>query len=785
MDEQNKEKFLEEIPQNLPVIPTIDVLVFPNMVVPLLVLDEKIIHGIKEAIEDKKMVLLLAARHQEEGYNGPIGVQDLYEVGTVATIMRAMDLPDGGIKVLTQGVVRARVDEISTDDDVLHAYITAVPFEESTQPKEVLEEKIKKIASMGEKITESAGFLGADFHAILSQMQDPERMITFILSHLNLRIDQAQGLLEKQSLDELVDGAYECLQNYLEVAKVEEQIRTDTREQINKSQREYYLREQLRAIQKELGEEGDSELEIFKQKIANMSLTDEAKTEATRQIRRLERTSSDSLEATVLRNHLEWLLAMPWGIETKEKIDIKRAKQVLDADHYSLNLVKDRILDYLAVMALKEDCHAPILCLSGPPGVGKTSLGRSIAHSMGRNFARLSLGGVHDESEIRGHRRTYVGALPGRFVQAIRRAGSSNPLIMIDEIDKIGATGKGDPSSALLEVLDPEQNNTFYDNYLGVHFDLSKVMFVATANNLLTIPGPLRDRMEIIQLAGYTYEEKMEIAKRHLIEKAIEKSGLTDKGIIFSSVVLSELVHGYTHESGVRELERQIQKLCSKYARAFLEGSKKISFTLKNLPDFLGPRINPAEELLHKNKVGVTNGLAWTPVGGEVLQVEAVLMLGSGKLILTGQLGDVMKESAQAAVSYARAHAEEFGIDRKVFTEYDLHIHLPAGAIPKDGPSAGITLLSSIFSVLTQRPVNCDFAMTGELNLQGNVLPIGGLKEKILAAKQYGLTNVLLPKQNKKDMIALDGVEKGVKIHWVEHVDEVLNFVLLPNSKRI
>lgn len=781
MDEPKK--FLEEIPQVLPVIPTIDVLVFPNMVVPLLVLDEKIINGVKEALDGSKMVLLLAAKSQEGGYQGPIGVQDLYSVGTVATIMRAMDLPDGGIKVLTQGIVRARADEISPDQDILRASITSIPFEKSNQPPEALEGKIRKIAAMGEQVTEAAGFLGADFQAILSQMDDPERMITFILSHVNLRVDQAQNLLEKETLDELVDSAHECLSSYLEVAKVEEQIRTDTREQINKSQREYYLREQLRAIQKELGEEGDSELETFKKKVAQMPLTDEAKTEATRQIRRLERTSPDSLEATVLRNHLEWLLAMPWGVETKEKIDIKNAKEVLDNDHYGLNLVKDRILDYLSVMALKEDCHAPILCLAGPPGVGKTSLGRSIAHSMGRNFARLSLGGVHDESEIRGHRRTYVGALPGRFVQAIRRAGSCNPLVMIDEIDKIGASGKGDPSSALLEVLDPEQNGSFYDNYLGVHFDLSKVMFVATANNLLTIPGPLRDRMEVIQLAGYTYEEKLEIAKRHLISKAIEASGLDDKGIAFVDEVISELIHGYTHESGVRELERQIQKLCSKYARAFLEGDTKVSFTMENLPDFLGPRVNPAEELLHQNKIGVTNGLAWTPVGGEVLQVEAVLMPGSGKLILTGQLGDVMKESATAAVSYARAHADEFGIDRKVFTDYDLHIHLPAGAIPKDGPSAGITLLSSIFSVLTKRPVNCEFAMTGELNLQGNVLAIGGLKEKILAAKQYGLTNILLPKQNKKDMIALDGVDKGVNIHWVDHVDEVLNFVLLPDSK--
>lgn len=783
MDKKSKSKIFEEIPKELSVIPTIDVLVFPNMVVPLLVLDEKIINGIRKAIDGNKMVLLLAAKPQDDGYQGPIGVDDLYSMGTVATIMRAMDLPDGGIKVLAQGVVRAKVDNISHDEDVLSASVTPVPFEKPKEPKELLERKIREVAALGERLNETAGFFGADFQTVLSQMQDPERMITFILSHLNLRVDQAQELLEKESLNDLINEAYKCINSQLEVVKVEEQIRTDTREQINKSQREYYLREQLRAIQKELGEELDTELEVFKKKVEELPLTEEAKVEANRQIRRLERTSPDSLEATVLRNHLEWLLAMPWGVETEDQISIKKAKEILDSDHYGLNIVKDRILDYLSVMALKKDSHAPILCLAGPPGVGKTSLGRSIASCMGRNFARLSLGGVHDESEIRGHRRTYVGALPGRFVQAIRRAASCNPLVMIDEIDKIGASGKGDPSSALLEVLDPEQNDSFYDNYLGVHFDLSKVMFVATANNLMGIPGPLRDRMEIIQLSGYTCEEKVEIARKHLVPKAISAAGLEDKKIAFDPIVIGELVHGYTHESGVRELERQVQKLCSKYARGLLEEEKSLTFTTQNLPVYLGPRLVPEEDANHENKVGVTNGLAWTPVGGEVLQVEAVLMPGSGKLILTGQLGDVMKESAQAAVSYARAHADEFKIDRKLFTDYDLHIHLPAGAIPKDGPSAGITLLSSIFSVLTKRPVNCEFAMTGELNLQGNVLPIGGVKEKILAAKQYGLNNVLLPKKNQKDIMVLDGAEKGMNILWVENVEDVLQHVLLPSGE--
>ena len=784
---EEKKNLLESIPRSLPVIPTIDVLVFPNMVVPLLVLDEKIINGIRKAMDEDGKILLLGAKPNmgEDGqYQGPIGIQDLYTIGTVCTIMKAMDLPEGGIKVLAQGLSRAQIDEISADNDILEAVLTPLPFDKGDTQNEQIYFKIKKIADMCEIMNENQGFMETDFQAILSQIQDPEQMLTFVLSNLNLPIENLQSLLEKKSLEELINETHELLTGKMEASKVEEQIKSDTRDQINKSQREYYLREQLRAIQKELGEELDSEIEDFKKKIDELELTEEAKTEAQRQIRRLEKTSPDSLEATVIRNHLEWLLGMPWGIKTKEKKYINYAKEILDSDHYGLKSIKDRILDYLSVMALNENCKAPILCLVGPPGVGKTSLGKSIAKSMGRNFARLSLGGVHDESEIRGHRRTYVGALPGRFVQAIRKAGSSNALMMIDEIDKVGASGKGDPSSALLEVLDPEQNSSFYDNYLGVHFDLSTIMFVATANDLSTIPGPLRDRMEIIQLSGYTYEEKIEIAKKYLIPKAIEKSGLKDKGIKFADEIINELIHGYTHESGVRELERLCQKLCSKYARSILEG-KKVKFTPKNLQQFLGSRMTPYIDLSdHKCKIGVANGLAWTPGGGEVLQVEAVLMPGNGKLILTGQLGDVIKESAQAAVSYARAHSQEFGVDPKIFTDCDLHIHLPAGAIPKDGPSAGITLLTSVLSVLTHRPINGDYAMTGELNLQGNVLAIGGIKEKILAAKQLGLNNVILPKQNQKDMIELDGADKGVKIHWVDSIDEVINYVLMLNEEK-
>ena len=499
-------------------------------------------------------------------------------------------------------------------------------------------------------------------------------------------------------------------------------------------------------------------------------------------MRRLEKTSPDSLEATVIRNHLEWLLNLPWGNVTKDTNDLLRAKEVLNKEHFGLEQVKDRILDYLSIRAFKEDCNTPIICFVGPAGVGKTSLGKSIANCLSRNFFRIALGGVHDESEIRGHRRTYVGALPGRFIQAMRKAGSMNPVIVIDEIDKIGNTGRGDPASALLEVLDPEQNANFYDNYLGVHFDLSKVMFIITANDISQIPGPLRDRMEIITLSGYTEEEKLQIAERYLVPKAIKNSGLEGKGLEIGTNILKEVVHGYTRESGVRDLNRTLQKLCSKYARELVESHKNLEFTIKNLPDYLGPRRRLEIDFTNSHKVGVTNGLAWTPYGGEILQVEAVLMPGTGRFILTGNMSDVMKESAQAAVSYARAHAASFNIEQKLFTQYDIHIHLPAGAVHKDGPSAGVTLLSSILSALTNRKINGTFAMTGELNLQGCVLAIGGIKEKILAAKQQGLSNVIMPKQNQKDIVGMEDILHGINVLFVDHVEEVLKHVLMTEA---
>lgn len=770
-----------EIPQTLPVIPTIDIVVFPHMVVPLLILDEKIIKGIEQSGEENKKVLLLAAQQQDESdLQGPISINDLYKIGTVANIMRIMNLPEGGIKVLIQGLVKAHVTDIISNEESLHANIQVLEEPEEV-PENNSDRQIKNILQLVERISATGRIFGPDFQVILAQIQDPERIADFILSHLNLSVSEAQTLLEKESINQLLDGIYEYLQHEVEVTNVQERIRVETRDSINRSQREYYLREQMKAIQKELGEEGESEIGDLRRKANDLAMTQEARTEALKQIKRLEKTAPDSMEASVLRNHLEWLLAMPWGVNSKDNTDLNHAKTILDAHHYGLEEIKDRILDFLSVRSLKEDSSVPILCFAGAPGVGKTSLGKSIAECLGRSYARISLGGVYDESEIRGHRRTYVGALPGRFIQAMRKAASMNPVIIIDEIDKIGMSNRGDPSAALLEVLDPEQNNTFYDNYLGVHFDLSKCMFVATANDLSAIPGPLRDRMEIIHLAGYTLDEKIEIAKNHLVTAAIEKSGLTGKDFAINNKVIEEIISGYTRESGVRDLERQIQKLCSKYARHFVEKQTTVSFTKENLPEFLGPRKVPFEILSKKHKVGVTNGLSWTPYGGEILQVEAIKVPGNGKLILTGQLGDVLKESAQAALSYAKSHASSFAIAQSLFTEFDLHIHLPAGGIPKDGPSAGITLLSSVLSVLTDRPIHSDYAMTGELSLQGMVLPIGGLKEKILAACQNEVGNIIVPKRNEVDLLGIDKkLYKSVNIFLVEDADEVLNHVLLP-----
>ncbi len=772
----------ETIPEVLPVIPTMDVVVFPNVIVPLLVLDQKIIRGVDYALQESKLIFLLAAKDSSNSQEGAIGTNDLYQVGTIATIMRLIKIPEGGIKILVQGISKGRVRNLVSEGDMLQAHIE--PIELIPCSIEQLLPHIRGIKSVAEKMATAGHSFSPDFHIILSKMNDPEKIADFILSHLSLTVHQGQQLLEVESQEELLETIYNYLHQEIEVAEIQEKIRTNAREAMNKAQKEYYLREQMKAIKQELGEDDLEEIEKMIDRLDALPVTDEVKEEVMRQINRLERTAPDSLEATVTRNYLEWIFALPWGKETVDNLDIKHAKAILDEDHFGLKEIKDRILDFISVRNLKQDGYAPILCFVGPPGTGKTSLGKSIAKSLGRSYARISLGGVKDEAEIRGHRRTYVGAMPGRFIQAVRKAESSNPLIVIDELDKIGSDFRGDPSAAMLEVLDPQQNNTFYDNYLGIPFDLSKVLFIATANNLETIPGPLRDRLEVIELSGYTMPEKINIARKHLLHKAIVDTGLDPKKVSLSDEVIDDLVSNYTRESGVRQLERLIRKLCSKEARSLVENSCSIDFSPANIEKYLGPRQFVEDETFDRCEIGISNGLAWTSYGGDILKIEAVLMPGAGKLMLTGQLGEVMKESAQAAVSYARTHAERFGIDQSLFKTHDLHIHVPAGAIPKDGPSAGITMLTAILSALTKRPISSKYAMTGELNLRGDVMRIGGLKEKVLAAKRNKLPFVIAPINNQNDLKDMEDITEGIDIIWVRHADEVLERVLEPLKKK-
>lgn len=778
METNIKNNAVKEImAQAIPVVPAIDVIVFPHMIVPLLVVDERIIQGVNQALSGQKLVLLLSAKSYDEEHSQEIETDNLYKIGTVASIMRVINVPEGGIKILIQGMCRAAVESIQTSDGILTANIKDVEF--SNEADEETVALIKNIKEISGQLSMTSQSFSPDFHTILTKMQNPEKIAEFILSHLDLETIKAQELLEQTNLNSLLEGIYQELHKEISVAQVQERIRNHTRDAINKSQNEFYLREQLKSIKKELGE-GDEDLDTLRDELESKPLPEKIRAEMTKQMNKLERISPDSMEASVTRNHIEWVLSLPWGIHTKDNLDIAHAKKVLDEDHHGLADIKERILDFISVKNLKQNGPSPILCFTGAPGVGKTSLGKSIARALGRNFHRISLGGVKDESEIRGHRRTYVGAMPGRFIQGIKKAQSMNPVILIDELDKIGSDFRGDPSAAMLEILDPQQNSDFYDNYLGIPFDLSNVLFIATSNDISAISAPLRDRMEIIDLSGYTTAEKVAIAKNHLMAEAITEAGLDQKNFIINDDVIETIITGYTRESGVRNLAQQIKKLCSKAARLFVEKQEVIVITNETLELHLGAK-RFVDELVHaKNMVGITNGLAWTSFGGEVLKIEALMMPGTGKLILTGQLGDVMKESAQAAMSYARSHGKEFHINEDMFTKYDLHIHVPAGAVPKDGPSAGITMLTSILSALTNRPIDASFAMTGELNLRGDVMPIGGIKEKLLAAKRNRMTSIILPEQNKNEYAAIKEFTEDINVIWVSHANEVMERVLMP-----
>jgi ATP-dependent Lon protease len=768
----------ESLPEKLPVIPTMDVVVFPQMIVPLLVLDERIIKGINHALDTSKLVMLLATKKQTSDAHEAIGTKDLYSVGTVASIMRLIKIPEGGVKVLVQGMYKASVDSITTEDNMLYSHISHINSVLDENDSE-LRAQIKNIKELAEKMAASGQSFSPDFHIIISKMQDPQKIADFVLSHLNVNVEEAQNLLEKSNHKDFLQEIYMYMSRELEVAEVQERIKNLARESMNKAQKEFYLREQLKAIKKELGEDDLEDIEKMRAKLSLLPESDEIRTEVIRQINRLESTSADSMEAAVIRNYLDWVFHLPWTQLTEDNLDIRHAKEILDQDHYGLGSIKERILDFISIRNLKQDGHTPIICFVGPPGTGKTSLGASIAKSLGREYVRVALGGVKDEAEIRGHRRTYVGAMPGRFIQGLRKVKSRNPVLVIDELDKLGSDFRGDPSAALLELLDPQQNHSFYDNYMGVPFDLSKILFIATANSLDTIPGPLRDRMEIIELSGYSLDEKLRICTKYIVNRARKATGLENHDISFSDDLIKDIIANYTHESGVRQLERTMKDLCSKAARSFVENGVIPEFSSDNIENFLGPRRFLEDEQNHIDQVGITNGLAWTAYGGEMIKIEAVLMPGRGKLTLTGQLGNVMKESAQAALSYARAHATEFNVDQSMFNKYDLHIHVPAGSIPKDGPSAGITILSSILSAYTKKPINAQYAMTGELNLQGEVMPIGGVKEKVLAAKRNKFQYVILPSKNKNDLKGAEDVTKDIDIIWVDHANEVLQRVLV------
>ncbi len=759
-----------------PVLPLRDIVVFPHMIVPLFVGREKSIQALEEVMKDDKQILLVA---QKSASQDDPGRDDIYRVGTVSSVLQLLKLPDGTVKVLVEGATRARIQTF-VDNPRFFQVQAEVLSEAGSDPREI-EALSRAVVQQFEQYVKLNKKVPPEVLVSLGQIEEPGKLADTIAAHLALKIADKQELLEIGSLGERLERLYGFMEGEISVLQVEKRIRSRVKRQMEKTQREYYLNEQMKAIQKELGEleEGKDELGELEERIKKTKLSKEARDKAQGELKKLRSMSPMSAEATVVRNYLDWLLSLPWKKRTKVSRDIKHAQEVLDADHYGLEKVKDRIVEYLAVQQRVDKMKGPILCLVGPPGVGKTSLGKSLAKATGRNFIRFSLGGVRDEAEIRGHRRTYIGSMPGKIVQQMKKAKSSNPLFMLDEIDKMGADFRGDPSSALLEVLDPEQNANFNDHYLEVDYDLSDVMFVCTANTL-RMPQPLLDRMEIIRLAGYTEDEKVEIAKRHLIPKQRSQHGLSEEEWTINEEGLLDLVRYFTREAGVRNLEREIANLVRKAVKEIVGGDRKqVKVTRRNLEKYAGVRKFRFGEAELEDYVGVTTGLAWTEVGGELLQIEAINVPGKGKMTITGKLGDVMQESVQAARSFVRARASSLGVRPETFDKVDIHIHVPEGATPKDGPSAGVAMVTSIVSVLTRIPVKASVAMTGEITLRGRVLPIGGLKEKLLAALRGGLKTVLIPKDNEKDLAEIpDNVKKGLEIVPVATLDEVLQRAL-------
>ena len=760
-----------------PVLPLRDIVVFPHMIVPLFVGREKSVRALEEVMADDKQILLAAQRDPSEDDPQTVGI---FDAGVIANVLQLLKLPDGTVKVLVEGQARVSVTEYLENDSFFEAraeYLVEMPGDAAT-----IEALVRTVAQEFERYAKAKKNVPEEALASVMETEDPAKLADLVSGHLGIEVHQKQELLETLSVSERLEKVYGLMQGEMSVLQVEKKIKTRVKTQMERTQREYYLNEQMKAIQKELGdgEDGQNEVAELEGRVLATKLSKEAREKVDAEIKKLKNMSPMSAEATVVRNYLDWMLAIPWGTKSRVKKNLVAAQQVLDADHYGLDKVKERIVEYLAVQQRSKKLKGPIMCLVGPPGVGKTSLGKSVAKATGREFIRISLGGVRDESEIRGHRRTYIGSMPGKIIQALKKAKTTNPLILLDEIDKMGQDFRGDPASAMLEVLDPEQNGTFVDHYLEVEYDLSNVMFLTTSNSY-NMPGPLLDRMEIIPLAGYTEDEKCEIAKQHLLSKQVKNHGLKAGEFTLTGEALREMVRLYTREAGVRNLEREIAKVARKIVTKIVKGEKThVTVTPENLDDYLGVkkyRYGLAEQ---EDQVGVVTGLAYTSVGGELLNIEALRLPGKGRMKTTGKLGDVMKESIDAASSYVRSIAPQIGVKPPKFEKWDIHVHVPEGATPKDGPSAGLAMVTSIVSVLTGIPIRKDIAMTGEVTLRGNALPIGGLKEKLLAALRGGITTVLIPEENEKDLRDIpDNVKKGLEIIPVSHVSDVLRHALI------
>ena len=777
-----------EISENMPLLPVRDIVIFPYMILPLFIGRESSIKAVEESLSRNRLIFLSSQKNMTEEDPTP---ESIFNIGTVGMITRMRKLSDGRIKILIQGISKGKITSYIHTKPHLEVKIESFQKEQDKLISNDLEAEaiMRNLKDFLEKIIAHGKIFSPDILLVLDDVVDPGRTADLVASNLDLKVPDAQKILETENPVDRLKMVLEHLKNELEVLAMQEKIKNTAKDEMSKTQKEYFLREQLRAIRSELGEVDykSEDIDELRESIKRAGMPEDIEKECLKQLQRLSKTHPDASENSILQTYIDWCIELPWKHETVDNLNIEHAHQILDADHYAIEKVKERILEFLAVRQLKEDMKGPILCFAGPPGVGKTSLGRSIAKAMGRKYERVSLGGVKDEAEIRGHRRTYVGAMPGKIIQALKNAKSKNPVFVLDEIDKLGNDFRGDPSAALLEVLDPEQNHTFRDHYLNVNFDLSKVMFLATANVLENIPRVLRDRMEVINLSGYTEQEKLLISKKHLIKKQLKAHGIDKmRNIEFTDSGVQTLISDYTREAGLRNLEREIESICRKIATKIVKGEKNKKYVIKtsNIEKFLGPAKFIRDDMESEDRIGVATGLAWTPVGGEILYIEALKMKGKSKITLTGQLGDVMKESAQAALAYTRANAKALGISDKWFEDYEIHVHLPAGAIAKDGPSAGITIATAIISLITETSIKSDIAMTGEMTLTGRILPIGGLKDKVLAALRHGSKSVIIPFQNKKDLIDIPKeLRQKITFIPVKHIDEVLAVALERKAK--